>query len=254
MATVVWKGNPALFTAGVNTVLVEQPESPAYEFSKDGPKCTRTFRGLHSLCLDSGLAPGTVGTGDMSGWLVTKCSVKRLPRQIGELVIEYGATAAGGAGGLAVLPVDEYDLQPFEAPRALESHPRYSGLDETVQAKVRDWVNCQDPDGRTTRKALLTGNALALELGNFLLKGVSEFYFAGWTYTWTTYSWTLPDTIDNGGYIAAPGGPLASLLAANTAVVWLRQCDHMEWTGTSYKLTRTWLGASDGRWAPEIYS
>jgi hypothetical protein len=76
---------------------------------------------------------------------------------------------------------------------------------------------------------------------------------ASWTYTWTTFSWSLPDVVDNGGYLTSPGGPLETLLASNSDLTWLRECDRLEWVGTCYKLTRTWLGAITGHWPEGIY-
>jgi hypothetical protein len=250
--SISWSGNPSLFTGGVNTVLVEQPDSPIYEFTRTTAKCTRKFRGLHSLCLSDALSPGTVGSGDMSGWIVSKSTINRLPKQIGELVIEYDATAAGGAGGVAVLPLDEYDLQPFEINPRTEQNPFFNDLTADERADVRRAVDSQDDAVRSTKYAAL--GTLAKKLADKLIAGRDSFYLAGWTYTWSSYSWDLPDTIDNGGYIAAPGGPLETLIASNSSVTWLRQCDHLEWTGHCYKITRTWLGAPNGHWDTDLYS
>jgi hypothetical protein len=251
MPTVVWKGKSALFTAGVNTTLVEQPESPNYKFG-DRSTCTRTFKGLHSLCLSSAVGRGTIGTGSMSGWVVTSCEVKRESKQIGTLVIEYEATAAGGGGtGALTLPPDEFELVPFEINPRLEQHPNFSAITADERKNVRLAVDSQDDTKLAAAYALLTGDAV--DLADQLRKGVETYYWAGWTYTWSTYSWDIPSSVSAGGVIETPAGPLASLIATNPGIDWLRQADTLNFDGTKYKLSSVWLGAAGGHFDPDLY-
>jgi hypothetical protein len=248
MPTIVWKGNPALFTAGVNTVLVEQPDSPLYTFD-DLPTCVRRYRGLHSLCLSSGLYKGTLGTGAMAGWIVKKSTIKREAKQIGELTIDWQMLATAGESGSLQLPADEFDLQPFEVNPKTEQHPFFSALDDEKRVAVRTVVDSEATKDRATKLAAL--DSLSLNLAQKLMKGRDSYYLAGWTYTWTTYSWDLP-TAMAGGVIEAPAGPLAGYFVGT--IDWLRQADSLQPTPTHFKLTKTWLGGPNGHWDTDLYA
>ena len=247
MPTVVWKGKSSLFTAGVNTVLVEQPDSPTYVW---GESCVRKFKGLHSLCMSSGVDPYTLGTGAMSGWYVTKCTVNRLPKQIGELIIEYKPVGgSGGSGGGSALPADEVGLEPFEINPRLETNSYFTTLTPTELASVRDAVDGVDPTRSTAYAAL---GVLAKKLADKQRKGMDSYYLAGITYTWATYSWSMPGSMSLGGVIEAPGGPWSSDLNT-TDFAWLRQADSLSFDGSKYKLTSRWIGAPNGHWDTDIY-
>jgi hypothetical protein len=254
MPTIVWKGNPALFTAGVNTVLLEQPDSPQYVFNKQ-VKCTRKFRGLHSLCLSSAPGRGTVGTGAMAGWLVSQSTVNRLPKQIGELVIEYGGDmgggGGGGGGGPIVLPEDDFDLDPFEVNPKTERHPFFSTLTPAERAAVRDSIDNPVATARATAYAAL--GTLAKKLADKLQAGQETYYLAGDTYTWTTHSWTLPGSLSMGGVLESPGGPLAGHLNT-TDFGWLRKADRLNFNGQYYILTSVWMAGPNGHWDTDLCS
>lgn len=251
MPTVVWKGKSSLFTAGVNTTLVEQPDSPQYVLGEKAV-CVRKFKGLHSLCISSAVGRGTLGTGSMSGWMVSKCTINRLPKQIGELVIEYEAFASGsgGPGGSLVLPPDEFDLNPFEINPRIERNPYFNDLDSDMRKKVEIAVQSRKSLGSPEYDAL---NALGLILAAKITKGIETYYKVGWTYTWTTYSWDEPASVDGGGYIDSPAGPLSSLLSGASGYDWLRQADVLTNNGSYYKLTQSWMGANDGHWDTDLY-
>lgn len=245
MPSVIWKGRADLFTDGVNTTLLETPDSPQYTFG-ERTTCIRKFRGLHSLCLSSAVPRGAIGTGDMAGFYVSQCQVNRMPKQVGELIISYEAYSSSSG---ATLPPDEYGLRPFEVNPKIERHPLFADLTDEEREDVRAWVDAPDPTTRAANKLLVT-DATAQLLGQKLLKGLESYYLAGWTYSWSLYSWTIP-TLTNGAYIETPGGPLAGYLG--TGVDWLRQADDMEFDGFKYKLTRTWLGGPTGHWDTDIY-
>jgi len=246
MPAIIWKGKSDLFTAGVNTVLVEQADSPEYVFGEK-VTCVRKFKGLHSLCVSSAISRGAIGTGDMAGFWVTRSLVRRQARQIGELVIEYEAYDSSSG---ASLPPDEYGLHPFEVNPKTEQHPLFASLTEAERELVRGWVDAPDPTTRATNKALVTG-ALAQQLGGKLLSGIETYYLAGWTYSWSLYSWSIPTVVD-GGYVETPGGPLNGYLGSG--VDWLRQADDLTFDGSNHKLTRTWLGGPTGQWDADLYA
>lgn len=248
MPTVVWKGKSTLFTAGVNTVLVEQPDSPQYKFG-DRSTCVRTFKGLHSLCLTSAVGKGTIGTGDMTGWVVSECEVRREPKQVGTLVITYEAASSGGTGALTV-PPDEVGLVPFDTNPRVETHPAFAALTDAQRRDVRLAVDSQSDEVQAEKLAGLSGSALLL--AQKLAKGVETWYQAGWTYTWSQYSYDLPSSMDAGGYVDTPGGPLGSLLASNPDISWLRQADSMDPGAYPYKITYTWVGAIV-EWDSDLY-
>lgn len=249
MPTVVWKGKSSLFTAGVNTTLVEQPDSPKYKFG-DRSTCTRKFKGLHSLCLSSAVGQGAVGTGDMSGWVVANCDVERESKQIGTLVIEYEATAAVGGGPGLVLPVDTASCHPFEINPRVETHPNYQSFDADMFKEVQACANMAIPGERDRLYSALT--AEEKQLVDFITRGVETFYLAGVSYTWTSYSWDFPSDYSSGGFIESPAGPIASELA-DLGLSWLRQADDVESLGSYFRHSRTWMGAPSGHWSPDLY-
>jgi hypothetical protein len=238
MPTVIWKGRSDLFTAGVNTTLLEQPDSPQWVYG-DKIRCVKKYRGLHSLCLSSAPYKGTAGSGALAGMVVAQSTVNRLPKQVGELVIEY--VGAGGQTGQQLNP-DTFGLMPTEVNPRLENHPLFEDLTDAEREIVRSWVDSSTAGTRAAEKAKLTGQpneAIALQLGAKLLRGQDSYYLAGWTYTWSTYWWSMP-TFDEGGYIATPGGPLAGLLGSGLA--WLRLADEHDFDGSQHRLTSAWRG------------
>lgn len=237
MPTVVWKGRSDLFTAGVNTVLVEQPDSPQWVFA-DRIAAVQKFRGLHSLALSSRQLKGTAGSGAWTGYRVAKCTVNRMPKQIGELIIEW--EGAGGETGQQ-LNATTYGLMPSELNPRLERHPYFEDLTEAEREIVRQWVDASTQTARAKAKDQISGAnaAIMTALGEKLLRGQDAYYLAGWVYTWTTYWWDLP-TIDPGGYITTPGGPLAGLLGSSLA--WLRLADEHDFDGNQHRLTTTYKG------------
>ena len=247
MPTVTWKGSSSYMTAGVNTTLVEQPNSPTYVFGEK-TKCTRRFKGLHSLCLSSAPAKGALGSGAMTGYYVVQSTVTREPKQVGELVIEYEAYASSSG---ATLPPDEFSLKPFETNPKLERNPFFATLTKDDLDQVRDCIENADPALRLdVYNTLALSVPLAADLVDKLLAGQETYYLAGWTYSWSSYSWTIP-TVSDGGTIETPGGPMTGLLG--TGIDWLRQADDLDFDGSKYKLTKTWLGGPDGHWDTDLY-
>jgi hypothetical protein len=254
MPDIIWKGKSSLFTAGVNTVLVEQPDSPEFNYG-EVPTCTRKYKGLHSLCKSSALYSGTLGTGDMDGWTVKSSKVTRAPRQIGLLEVQWqmtGAIGSGGGeggGGELQLPQDEYGLQPFDINPKIERHSIYADFDEEQWAEVRAVVDGTISDDRERFVASLT--PLQTALVEKLHRGQENYYLAGWTYSWSTHHWDVP-TLSAGGFLETPGGPLAGYLGSG--IHWLRQADSLEFNGTTNKRTMTWIGGPVGHWDTDFYT
>jgi hypothetical protein len=241
MPEIIWKGRSDLFTDGENTTLLEAPDSPQWIFG-DKIRCIRKYRGLHSLCFASAPFKGTAGSGAMAGLVVAQSTVNRMPKQVGELVIEWHG--AGEQTGQQLTP-DTYGLMPTEVNPSLQSHPYFSTLTESHVSLVNAWVSASTALARSESKAKVLAitptetKNLAVKLGEKMIRGQDSYYLAGWTYTWTSYWWTLP-TVNDGGSIETPGGPLAGLLGSSLA--WLRLADEHDFDGTQHRLTRAWRG------------
>lgn len=262
-ADLVWKGKDALFTGDVNTLLIEDADSPQYTFAEK-ITCTRKYSGLHSLCLASALykgisglpanLPPSFGGLDMTGWYVSKSTVNKRDKQIGHLIVEWEGPASGSYP--ETTKPDTWILTPTDINPRIELHLRYKDFDATDRSLIRAWV---DNPSETDREQALADLdewlsdyplliPLAHELGLKILEGKDNYYFPGWTYTWTSYYWAIP-AVSNGGKIETPAGPMAGLLGSG--LDWLRKADEAEYDGTIYKLTRTWLGAD--KWDPDLY-
>jgi hypothetical protein len=262
-ADLVWKGKASLFTGDVNTVLVEDADSPQYNFGEK-ITCTRKYSGLHSLCLASALYKGISGIPanlppaygglDMTGWYVAKSTVNKRDKQIGHLIVEWEGPSYGFGSYPETTKPDTWSLTPTDINPRIELHTRYAAFTKEERAAIRAWVDAPNEEDRDEALASLPAVvnsarlSMAYELGEKILSGQDSYYIAGWTYTWTSYYWAIP-AVSDGGRIETPTGPMAGLLG--TGLVWLRKADEADFDGTIYKLTRTWLGAD--KWDTDLY-
>ena len=94
-------------------------------------------------------------------------------------------------------------------------------------------------------------DAYQTALWDKLIRGTENFYLAGFRYSWTRAYWSIAGTINLGGYIESPGGPLTGMFPAG--ISWLRQADDVKFTGQHFRYTVSWLGAPDGHWDTDLY-
>lgn len=223
---------------GPDDELIEQPNSPKYQF---GEKCVavRTYRGPFDLCVASALARGTIGTDDMAGFQVASSEVTKEPRGIGQLVITWEAYSSSSGQSL---PPDQYGVEPFEINPDLKKHPRYESLTDAEIQEVDDVFN------KASTEEL---DGLSAELLAKLLRGQTSYYLVGFRYTWTKAFWSISGTVDGGGYVEAPGGPLSGIFPT---MAWLRQADHVQFTGQYFLVTKSWVGAPTGHWDEDLYT
>ena len=234
---------------GPTNQLLEMPDSPVYDLGQTNPTCTRTYMGPHALVLASILPRGTVGTGVMAGWIVTRCNAARQRGALGKLVITYGAN--GTASGQQ-LPPDEFNITPFEVNPRLELNKRYQAggfmaLTDADFQIIDTALKAFDKPGTTN----ITLTGAQQDLFNKKKRGTTNFYLAGFKYTWTRSYYLLTGVANVGGYIETPGGPLASFIPY--AFSSLRQADDIKWTGALYKYTQSWLTAPAGHFDPDLY-
>lgn len=235
--------------------IAETSQSPAYDYGKQ-ITCTRTYVGTLAECLANVVRQGVLGTGDMSGFIVDGSTVNGIGGGNYQLAIKYLAY-----GSTVDLPNDEYSVDPFEINPKLEKHPRYADLETSLIEQVRSIVDAASPDTRAQAYSLLETQALAnvdgnaaraLELADALIRGQDAFYLPGLKYIWATHH--PVDGVPNlslGGTIETPTGPCAPYLPPGSQ--WLREADKLAWTGTVWKVTRTWVGAPTGHWNTNIY-
>jgi hypothetical protein len=231
MALKIWKGP-------VNS-LVEAPDSPTLSTSLGGPSKTRSYFGTHAMALAGLLSPGTIGTGDMAGWLVISSTVTRQRGGIGKLVNVFGAGGSNGAASGQALPPDKMRITPFEINPALEKNKRYQSGGtypltdadfSTIERALKAYENPGSP-----AISLTTGQT---DLFKKKKRGQTNFYLSGFYYTWTRSYWWMTGAVNLGGYIETPSGPLATFLPSATA---LRTADDLQWDGTKFEYTCRWV-------------
>ena len=236
---------PAPFFKGNTSTLIEQPESGKYVLA-DRVTQTKIYRGTYALCVASAVGKGTLGTGALAGWKVDSCNIDREPRGVGKLTINW---VAGAEASSQPLPPDEIGLDPIEINPPLEKNPFYSSLtDAQIAAVVKAVESSHLSEPISTPGAL---NALQLNLLAKRRKGISNFYLAGIKYSWTRHFWTISGTIELGGFIDTPAGPLTGILPGALAA--LRQADSLVFTGEYFKYTQAWLLAPLGHWDNDLY-
>ena len=239
MGTPTWRGP--------TDQLLEMPDSPTYDSSRNGSTCARVYMGLYSLALAGKLPAETIGTGDMTGWLVQSSRVQRQRGGIGKLTVVYGGGGTAGAASGEQLPPDRFGCTPFEVNPPLERNNRYSSLTDENFAAVDACIRVFQKDTRTP--VPLTG--LLLDLFNKKKRGTTNYYLAGFKYEWTVSNYNVSGTLSVGGFLQTPYGPLGSFIPGSFSC--LRQADDLKWTGKLYEYTRSWLCAPDGHFDSDLY-
>ena len=237
---------PSPIWRGPTDQLLEMPDSPSYDLGMGDVACTRTYMGTHTLAIASILPRGTIGTGAMAGWMVKHCKVDRQRGAIGKLTILYGAS---GAASGQQLPPDELGLTPFEVNPAIQKNPRYASLDNAAVRRIMDAVTADQKDGTQPKSGALS--SLEQEMANFIARGTTNFYLAGFKYSWTRTFYTLTGVANVGGFIQVPLGPLAGFIPGTFSC--LRQADDIKWTGAVYKYTMSWLCGPAGHFDTDLY-
>lgn len=233
--------------------LIEQPESGALEIG--GGKITRTriYAAKLSVCESNVVFEGAAGSGDESGYVVSRCSVTPLGSEQGQLTIVF---EAAGSGSGATLPPDEVSVQPDNQNPRVERHPIFKPLEgqtvsgESVLAIVQSAVLAQDSAARTSQTDKLDTNPLAQKLVEKLLRGQESFYMATFRYSWATHSWSVP-SISRGGFRQSPLGPLAGYFVSD--IDWLREADDLQYNNGIWRWTRTWQGAPGATFDVDLY-
>lgn len=232
--------------AGATTALTELPGSPSIEVGGGRVTRTRSYTGLWSLCEAGIVATGSAGTGDELGFVVTRCSAQRSRGDIGTLTIVY---EAGGSESGAELPPLEYTCEPHRLQRPLKYHPAYASLTADILEAIDR--ACSPGNKSTSDYDKFKDIPLALALYQKRKRGTESYYIAGFKYSYTECSWSLP-SFTLGGFLQTPLGPLAGLLPASAG--WLREADEYEYTGAYHRIKRSWIGTPGADWDTDLYT
>lgn len=235
--------------------LIELPESGGIE-AGDSWTLTKMYRGKYADAVAGVLPKGTAGSGALTGYMVQRSSVRAEKGGLGLLTIVWVAIADGGSGG-PDLPADEFGLRPFDMSPNVEKNSAFPNITTQIYNYVKQASFLADAEGAQKAFDVLTANVgntpwdEGIVLADFLRRGVTNYYRAAFEYFWVLYSWTEP-TLNVGGYIEVPGGPLASAIAG-LDLSCLRQADDLQYRGGNYVLTRAWKCAPDGHWDSVLY-
>jgi hypothetical protein len=232
MPTPIWIGS---------STLDETSDSPQWTFA-DRYQCVRTFRGPYATALASAPMPGTAGTGDYEGYFVWSSVVTKEPGGVGKLVITYGpgitTIPPSGAGGSAVLPLDECGITMERLDKPIQTHPRYASLSGDLIDGITSLLQNPAEYGEQYGPDV-AADSLALELYEKMKRGFTVYPLWVPVYKWRSFFWTEP-TATNGGFIQTPYGPVHP-----PAIDWLRQADSLDFNGTHWVLERSWIGGPD---------
>lgn len=81
---------PSRIYVGDSTVLDETPDSGVLTLEKTAT-LVRTYRGPYALCRNSVFPRGTLGSGQMAGWVISKSEVRHKRGDIGLLTVTWEA-------------------------------------------------------------------------------------------------------------------------------------------------------------------
>lgn len=234
MPDVIWSGT---------TELVEQADSPEWRAAENITAISKHC-GPYALCLSSCPVKGTVGTGDYDGMLVAEARVTRDRTGKGTLLITYAGVPSSIL--TVTVPPDEMEINWKDEDFALEEHPRYSEFDadpawdKRYRDAIRLAMHGNTEEERADAATVVFESALAQELLDKLERGQTHFFLPVPEYIWATHYASLP-ALTVGGYIENPTGPVT----APAGYDWLRNPDKISWTGTWWKVTRSWRAGFD---------
>lgn len=219
--------------------LSEEPGSPRWVFGERFT-CTRVFQASYTLCLNSAPMRGTLGTGEMEGYSVAQATVERQRGSLGRLTIEYETLGQPAQGGQ--LPRTQQSIELEKLERAIDQHPRYAGLTEAQKHAIDTCVQTSTTDqAYTTARALISGVPLAMELLDRLQR--KQTHYALWTpvVRITEHYWSAPTGLTAGGSKEQPPSTIMTPPAAD----YLRAGDSVSFNGTTWQVTRTWIGGPE---------
>ena len=237
--------------SSIANTLIEQAGSGKLSLG-DTLTYTQLFRGYpYSYVRATGLGfpKGASGSGVTAGMIVRTSSVTKEKGNIGLLEINWAANS--GASDWT-LPSDRFGCKAIDLNPRIESHRLFNGLSPQDFDQVRAANNASSYAERNTLAGKIT-NPLAQKLYAKLRQGIESYYLPAFEYTWTYASFSAP-SLNRGGYIETPGGPLAGNLPAGQT--WLRKADSLEFNDWFCRTTRTWIGAPIDDlhyWDPDLY-
>ena len=231
------------------SALVELDESRRRENSQNGSTETRIYIGTYAVAAAAQKAYGTIGTGDLSGYLIKSSTVEPMRGLLGKLVDVWSAGGEDGNPSTNPLPSDQVSVSGTNQSPKTERNPRYLSL-ETIAGELERVETAIKGSAQGQRDAAYSAlSATGQELVDKIRRGNESYYLASLSYSWVTHSYTLP-TMYRGGWVEAPGGPLAGYFVGDIA--WLRTSDDLQYSNGIWALTRTWLGAD--AWDADLYS
>lgn len=231
------------------SALIEQPDSRRRE---NGDKQTevRIYIADYDTCKAAQKVKNTVGTGDLTGYIITTSIVEPIRGLAAKLIDTWVAGGDDGNPETNPLPSDEVALSATNQSPRTERHPRYislAGIEDEL-ANVETATRSQNKTERNAAYAALS--VLGKELVDKLRAGNESYYLATLRYSWATHSYVAP-TSTSGGYIESVGGPLKDYFVPG--IQWLREADNLDYSGGIWRLTRSWLGARDFSWDTDLY-
>ena len=236
----------------------EDPDSPTLEFAE---QCTVTHKYHGDWATIQTLI---VGRGaylvDSFGYLyrVLSCTIAHEKGNAGSMIIVTESISFN-------VPPDEFDVEPVEFNPALEKYSAYSVLLDTDLANIQSALELPQETARAeaaSRNTYPVGSQ-AYNLWNALLskkrRGEDTFYIIGFKVTWSKFYWNT-QPLNFGGYIQNPAAIVPATFIRSTlgqiipaSMSCLRFADQQSFARTWYKVTRTWLCGSAGKWDPDIY-
>jgi hypothetical protein len=228
-------------------VLVEQVNSPQWTFAEK-VSATQIFRGQYAMARASAAPRGALGLGEFAGMRVASSTVVPERGRIGTLTITYEGPPEADDG--SQLPADEcaidYQQQEFD----IRSHPTFASLTKEDFWGIDAFLNSSDFQTEEFLSWLSTGATAPKidELLQRLQRQQDKFVMYPPIYRTTSFFLDEPFA-DGGGYIDYPFG----LLTVPANFSWLRAGDTVNFNGTYWQLTRSWVGAGGAGWDTLIY-
>lgn len=246
--------------------LIEQPESRSRNWTKDGLTETRIYIAEWDVAKAAQKAPNTLGSGDLSGYIIRSSNVDAVRGLAGRLTDVWAVGGDDADPETNPLPSDEVGVSATNQSPRTERHPRYISLAaltvgsgetlEYVMEVINTIARATDPSTRNINIVKINGSgltapqkALALNLVAKLRNGNESYYLATLRYSWATHSYSVPSSV-RGGSIESISGPLASYFTGT--ISWLREADDLQFSNGIWRHTRSWLGAD--AWDSELYA
>jgi hypothetical protein len=170
------------------------------------------------------------------------------------LTIRYDAAGDGNPIQGTQLPEDEISIELEKVEQSLRKLNRYvwdgsAGVSDTLHADIKTLLETDiDGDAWTSAYGRVSVNPLAEELWTKLERGQTHYVLYVPVVRIVEHYWLPPSGLSAGGYIESPPNDTVTPPPGE----YLREGDQLTFNGSTWQLTKKWIGAPE--WDTDVYA